>query len=186
MMRRMRKLVSTLLIPVVLIRTLCRFLTRLTAKLPAGRVQSQVVRPLRDIGVTVHGGYYSHKKGYTKVAGIALVIVSLVGGLGFYEDYTVHSEPWEFEHPGGLHSQAQISVTKQKIQQNIQPWKDAYNELTAKASEYLDYSSHAVEDYYAPGYYDDPDGSMAAKELLYGDAFGAYCLALAYAEFAVC
>ena len=83
-------------------------------------------------------------------------------------------------HPGGLHSQLQISITKQKIQQNMQPWENAYNELIARANGYLSHSSQAVEDFHAPGYYSDPEGSLAAKRLIQGDGVAAYTLALSY------
>ena len=83
-------------------------------------------------------------------------------------------------HPGGLHSQLQISITKQKIEQNMQPWENAYDELIARANGYLSHSSQAVEDFYAPGYYSDPEGSLAAKRLIQGDGVAAYTLALSY------
>jgi len=83
-------------------------------------------------------------------------------------------------HPGGLHSQLQISITKQKIEQNMQPWENAYNELISRANGYLSHSSQAVEDFYAPGYYSDPEGSLAAKILIQGDGVAAYTLALSY------
>jgi hypothetical protein len=96
-----------------------------------------------------------------------------------YSEYEVLAQG-EFDHPGGFHSQAQISKTKEMIQQNVQPWEDASNDLIAEANGYLAHSPQAVEDFYAPGYYDDPDGSMAAKHLIHGDGFAAYTCALAY------
>jgi hypothetical protein len=111
---------------------------------------------------------------------VTLIVLVLISSFLFNLRADPVAAAWEFEHPGGLHSQMEISITKQKIQQNLQPWVNAYNELITKANEYLDYSSHALEDYYAPGYYDDPVGSMAAKRLLHGDALAAYTCALAY------
>jgi len=115
---------------------------------------------------------------YRKAARIALIITILLGAFTLPEYQTLAQGG--FAHPNGFHSQAQISETKQMVQQNIQPWEDAYNDLTAEADGYLDYSPQAVEDFYAPGYYDDPDASMAAKYLIHGDGFAAYTCALAY------
>ena len=84
------------------------------------------------------------------------------------------------EHPGGLHSQAQIDTVKLNIQQNMQPWKEAFNRLIVKANDSLNHAPQAIQDFYAPGYYDDPDASMAAKRLIHEDGSIAYFCALAY------
>jgi hypothetical protein len=89
-------------------------------------------------------------------------------------------QTWTAEHPGGLHSQAEIDATKLNVQQNIQPWKDAFDKLIAKADESLTHVSQAVQDFYAPGYYSDAEGSLAAKGLIHEDASAAYFCALAY------
>jgi PKD repeat protein len=92
----------------------------------------------------------------------------------------VENQVFTAVHPSNLHSQAQIDAVKLNIQQNLQPWKDAYDELIAKANESLSHISQAVQDFYAPGYYVDSDASIAAKTLIHEDGSAAYFCALAY------
>ena len=110
-----------------------------------------------------------------KLFNITIILVMIVGLLVYSPAPVLAAD-----HPGGLHSQAQIDAVKLNIQQNIQPWKDAFDELIVKADESLTHSSQAVQDFYAPGYYSDPEGSIAAKRLIHEDASAAYFCALAY------
>ncbi len=85
-----------------------------------------------------------------------------------------------YEHPGGMHSSAQLTFVKQQIQQENQPYLAAYQQLLALADEALDHEQHALSDFNVPGFYIDSALHRANSRSLQSDAFDAYACALAY------
>ena len=110
-----------------------------------------------------------------KLVNIVLVMILTIGIINYFPGRALAAD-----HPCVLHSQAQIDDVKQKIQLGQQPWSDAFDDLIVKANESLSHVSQAVQDFYAPGYYSDPDASIAAKTLIVEDGSAAYFCALAY------
>ncbi len=88
---------------------------------------------------------------------------------------------YAFEHPGGLHTQSQISFTGQQIKANRAPWSAAWKQLLAIANASLDEVPSAVRYYEVPRYYANAEAHGAAKDRLREDTEAAYATALAYA-----
>lgn len=87
-----------------------------------------------------------------------------------------------FQHPGGIHTAAQIAQTQQKLQSGNSPYTGAWSELISVANAGLSETPSAMADFNVPGYYrDDPQLHNERKHLLANDAAAAYSCALAYA-----
>lgn len=85
-----------------------------------------------------------------------------------------------YEHPGGMHPKAQIDFVKQQIQQQNQPYYNAYLQLRAYADSALQHQHHALADFSVPGYYVKPEEHRQNSKSLQSDSFDAYASALAY------
>ena len=85
-----------------------------------------------------------------------------------------------YPHPGGMHPQTQIDFVKQQIQQQSQPYYNAYLQLRAYADSALQHQHHALADFSVPGYYVNPEEHRRNSKSLQSDAFDAYASALAY------
>lgn len=85
-----------------------------------------------------------------------------------------------YPHPGGMHPQTQIDFVKQQIQQQSQPYYNAYLQLRAYADSALQHQHHALADFSVPGYYVNPEEHRRNSKSLQSDAFNAYASALAY------
>ena len=94
--------------------------------------------------------------------------------------FTVNVCAATYEHPGGMHPKQQIDFVKKKLQQEQQPYYDAYLQLIDYANAALVREDHALADFNVPGYYQEPEKHRANSKSLQSDAFDAYACALAY------
>lgn len=85
-----------------------------------------------------------------------------------------------FEHPGGVHTRAQIQKARQELLAGAAPWTAAHARLIDRANAGLSEAPSAVEDYDVPGYYENAAAHTAAKTRLRDDANAAYSCALAF------
>lgn len=85
-----------------------------------------------------------------------------------------------YEHPGGMHTQEQIDLVKERIQQKKEPYYQAYLQLIDYADAALNHESHALTDFNVPGFYIDSAAHRTNSKSLQSDAFDAYACALAY------
>ncbi len=92
----------------------------------------------------------------------------------------VSSTALAFEHPGGVHSRAQIAQTRADLQAGDSERTRAYAKLIERANAALSENPSASADYYVPGYYDNAQGHTDAKRRLRNDVEAAYDCALAY------
>ena len=99
---------------------------------------------------------------------IAVLIFSIVFQLAAYN------------HPGGMHSQAQLTFVKKQISKKKQPYYNAYLQLIAEADSAFLHEKHALADFNVPGYYVEPLIHRRNSAGLQSDAFDAYACALAY------
>lgn len=100
----------------------------------------------------------------------------LIGLLGFH----CSAFSAEYEHPGGMHTKAQIEAVKEKLALGIEPWESAYAQLLEIARRELERRPQPVEDFNVPGFYYDAEGHMAEKARMRDDSYAAYALGLAY------
>ncbi|GAB2765877.1 hypothetical protein GCM10027275_04280 [Rhabdobacter roseus] len=91
-----------------------------------------------------------------------------------------HWSAWAYDHPGGMHTQAQITLVKKHISTKTQPYYDAYLQLLAHADSALTHPTHALADFKVPGFYVDAEGHRRNSRSLQSDAFDAYACALAW------
>ncbi|MEQ9437661.1 MAG: polysaccharide lyase family 8 super-sandwich domain-containing protein [Cyclobacteriaceae bacterium] len=94
--------------------------------------------------------------------------------------FLLHLPAIAYEHPGGMHPKAQIDFVKQQIQQQTQPYYDAYLQLRTYADSALQHPHHALADFSVPGYYVKPKVHRKNSKSLQSDSFDAYASALAY------
>lgn len=85
-----------------------------------------------------------------------------------------------YEHPGGMHSKAQIEYVKGQIKLKNEPFYTAGRQLLAKADEALSASHHALVDYDIPGFYIKPKEHRENSQSIQKDGFAAYSCALAW------
>ena len=86
-----------------------------------------------------------------------------------------------YEHPGGLHTQAQLDYVRQKVIDQVEPWDSAYDQLLTNADSWLSESPSAMAVFTVPRYYgDDQAEHNRMKTLLSEDARVAYSCALVY------
>jgi hypothetical protein len=86
-----------------------------------------------------------------------------------------------FDHPGGVHSRAQIAAAQAALRAGDQPATAAWAHLIERADHALTEVPSAVVNFDAPGFYVDPDAHNAMKYAMLDDAEAAYSAALAYA-----
>jgi hypothetical protein len=79
-----------------------------------------------------------------------------------------------------MHPDAQLQFVKAQIDNQSQPYWDAYQELIHYADQASQHSHHALEDFAVPGFYKDPEGHRNNSKSLQSDSFDAYASALAY------
>jgi len=86
-----------------------------------------------------------------------------------------------FEHPGGLHTKAQIEFVRAQVKAGKQPFKSGYNQLLSKAKERLGKKPRAMEDFHVKRYYSSGrEQHIRMKTLISEDATVAYACALVY------
>ncbi|MGN7722975.1 alginate lyase family protein [Chitinophaga sp. 22620] len=84
------------------------------------------------------------------------------------------------EHPGGMHTKAQIAYVKEQIRQKKEPFYAASMQLLAKADQALSSTHHALADLSIPGYYIKPKEHRENSQSIQTDGFAAYACALAW------
>jgi hypothetical protein len=85
-----------------------------------------------------------------------------------------------FEHPGGMHSKAQIEFIRHHISQKNEPYYPAFQQLMKLADTALIQEHHALNNFSVPGYYKKPVEHIKNSTSLETDAFNAYACALAW------
>lgn len=86
-----------------------------------------------------------------------------------------------FQHPGSLHTQAQLTRVAARIRAGESPASPAYlNSFLPELEKALTETPSATAEFNVPGFYDDPEGHRAAKRALEDDSRAAYALGLAY------
>ncbi len=85
-----------------------------------------------------------------------------------------------YEHPGGMHSKAQIQFVRHQISQKNDLYYPAYQQLIKLADSALLQKHHALADFSIPGYYKKPAEHVKNSTSLEADAFNAYACALAW------
>lgn len=106
-------------------------------------------------------------------AGTIFLLIVLGLSLNNFAD---ESKP--FDHPGGLYTQQQLDTVRQNLDHPSR--RQAYQQLTDQAENYLSYTPQPVADYNVPYYYANKNTPSTAKEKLSNDAYAAFTLALAY------
>lgn len=105
-----------------------------------------------------------------------LKIVSTIVLIHLYSVVNVFA----YEHPGGLHTKAQLAFVKKQIAVKNQPYYNAYLQLLSRADSAFLHEKHALADFSVPGYYKDPATHRKNSAGFQSDAFDAYACALAY------
>lgn len=86
-----------------------------------------------------------------------------------------------FEHPGGLHTRAQIAHVRAQVRAGRQPFTCGWEQLIAKVRERLDNKPRAMADFHVKPYYSKgKQQHVRMKTLLSEDATVAYACALAW------
>lgn len=85
-----------------------------------------------------------------------------------------------YEHPGGMHTKAQIEFVKDQVKKKQEPYYTAYLQLITKADSLLTLEHHALADLSIPGYYVKPQEHRKNSLSIQTDGFAAYCTALAW------
>jgi hypothetical protein len=86
-----------------------------------------------------------------------------------------------YEHPGGMHTTAQLDHARKQIVAGAAPFAAAWTQLLGRADKALAHTPRAVAEYSVPGYYRDSAGHKAARAPLRTDADAAFATALAWA-----
>ena len=85
-----------------------------------------------------------------------------------------------FEHPGGMHSKAQIKFVRHEIRDKHEPYFSAFQQLLGITDTILKKEHHALTDFSVPGFYKKPEEHIRNSRSLATDAFNAYACALAW------
>ena len=85
-----------------------------------------------------------------------------------------------YEHPGGMHSKAQIQFVKQQIRLKNEICFKAFQQLIKLADTAMLQEHHALANFSIPGYYKKPAEHVKNSTSLETDAFNAYACALAW------
>ena len=83
-------------------------------------------------------------------------------------------------HPGGLHTQEEISRTRKLVAEGGEPWTSAYRQFRTEARKSLEQTPHAVEMFIIPPFADDYQGYMKVCQPFMDECYAAYACALAY------
>ena len=85
-----------------------------------------------------------------------------------------------YEHPGGMHSKAQIRFVRHEIKHKNEPYYAAFQQLLNITDTVLSKEHHALADFSVPGFYKKPEEHIKNSKSLATDAFNAYACALAW------
>ena len=85
-----------------------------------------------------------------------------------------------YEHPGGMHSKAQIRFVRHEIKHKNEPYYAAFHQLLNITDTVLSKEHHALADFSVPGFYKKPEEHIKNSKSLATDAFNAYACALAW------
>ncbi len=92
---------------------------------------------------------------------------------------TAHAEEM-WPASGILVTEQRLAVLQKRVEQKLEPTFTAFQQLRKAADKCLQLEPNVPDVWYVPGYYDDAQGHISAKEGLMNDANGSYKLALVY------